>query len=203
MLLRAFAFLALLLLTTTCGAGTHDDLRDAVVSLSKDPEGSDIFCTGVAIAPHTVQTQEHCLVTEKIYFDGIYSEKDVVVAKDGRDNVLIYTEQEWKHYVPMSKISLKEGTKVIHWGHPAGWPLTYREGYLATTRFIDEPGFPLGWAYMFDMNIFFGDSGGPVFTEDGKLVCTTSFMYNPTFTGFLMMGCYPNGFTSEDLKKVL
>lgn len=202
MFLRAFAFLALLLLTTTCGAGVLDDLRDSVITLSKDPAGDQIFCTGVAVAPHTIQTQAHCMGVDKIYYDGVWSESDYVVADDGRDNVLVYTEQEWKHYVPVSKFSLVEGTKVIHWGHPMGWPLAYREGYLATTLYIDQDGFPQGWAYVFDMNIYYGDSGGPIFTEDGRLVCTTSFLINPSFSGFLVAGCFPNAFTSLDLAQV-
>lgn len=69
---------------------------------------------------------------------------------------------------------MTEGSKVIIIGHPWGLNWTVSEGILAAKhrragpnpRYLDQV----------DANIFQGNSGGPVFNENGEVVCVSNMM---------------------------
>jgi serine protease Do len=68
----------------------------------------------------------------------------------------------------------KQGDKVVVVGHPWGLTWTVSEGILSAKhrragqnpKFMDQV----------DANVFQGNSGGPIFNEDGKVICVSTMM---------------------------
>ena len=124
--MKAFGFLFLALLGVTIPTQGWCDLplvsQTAKTVLAITNEDGGVYCSAVAVEPHLVQTQAHCLI------DGVkrqwkdwqgntsWCAFDKVVENDGRDNVLIHTCREWEHYAPRAK-SLGMYEYVFQLGH--------------------------------------------------------------------------------------
>lgn len=165
------------------------------------------FCTGVAVGKHTIMTQKHCLRAAeqhntKIFYNGEWCPGDHEVGFDGKDVVLVHTCQEFQHYSPITGYVPKVGEHVFEYGHPLGGVLAYREGYLSYMDVEDGTrGMPSGHVWYWDMNATHGDSGGPIFSKDGKLICTTSFGI-VTDERYGMNACYPPWFSKQALASI-
>lgn len=189
----------------------QDRVRDAVVDLEfLGKDGWWTFCTGVAVGPHTVATNAHCIVAARkhnvvTHFNRLACSSDEVVAFDGRDNVLIHTCQRYKTWVKMANRSPYPRERVFEYGHPNGLPLLYREGYLAGVMVVgdDTPvvggEVPNGLVWVFDINTGHGDSGGPILSMDGTLLCTVSFGFQRDGDAWDATACYPPWFTKQQL----
>lgn len=188
------------------------ETEKAMIALRANGPDGPIFCSAVAVSERLVQTQEHCVVAAKERGAVVWMENqgvasfclfDRVVANDGRDNVLIHTAcRVWPNYVERAT-NIVPYMPVFQFGYPKGMFLAYREGVLAGRYFTTEPNLPQAEALMFDTNGYGGDSGGGFFTEKGELICTTSFIYNPPYSPFRWMGCYPQRFKMVYLGKEL
>lgn len=205
---KALALSVFLLSSQSCAAGPLQKARQAVVTLSSDAEQKDIFCTGVAVGKRTIQTQQHCMDGAKVrrmtvYVNGVSCPELQVVAEDKHDNVLVRVCQDMWAVAKYTKRVPREGDRSYHWGHPMGLPLSYREGYLSWIHRI-TPGdsMPEGTAYVWVMEATGGDSGGPVYDKQGKLICTVSFGIHRFGDGYQTTACYPPMFTKAQWKLI-
>lgn len=188
-------------------------VRGAVVDLeAKVGDDWFTFCTGVAVGKNTVLTQKHCVVAAKergisIYYNKKACPKDQVIAFDGTDNVLVHTCQSFPAHVKIRGYVPTIGEKVFEYGHPYGMPVLYREGYM-TAQWYDKGQLSYGdtgiygVVWVWDMNSTHGDSGGPIFSMKGELICTTSFGIHAEGDGFQVMGCYPPWFSKQALAQI-
>lgn len=198
----------LLLFSQSCAAGPLQKARQATVTLSKDEAQKDIFCTGVAVGKHTIQTQAHCMngaaeLGVKVHINGKWCPELQVIAEDAHDNVLVHTCQDMKAVAQYTSRVPKEGDKSVHWGHPAGMPLSYREGYLSWIHYVEAgDNMPEGTVYVWVMEATGGDSGGPIYDLHGKLICTVSFGMHRFGDGYQVTACYPPMFTKAQLKEI-
>lgn len=189
----------------------QDRVKDAVVDLEwKDESGWWTFCTGVAVGKNTVATNAHCInaarkYNKRTYFNRKSCSSDEVVAFDGTDNVLIHTCQSYKTYVKLANRSPMPRERVFEYGHPNGLPLLYREGYLSGVMVISKDT-PVvggyihnGLVWVFDLNTGHGDSGGPIFSMDGHLLCTVSFGFQRPGDSWDVTACYPPWFNKQQL----
>jgi hypothetical protein len=176
--------------------------EQATIALrAKGPDGP-IFCTAVAVGPHLVQTNLHCYEIARRLMSLIWMDNqgvssscmfDKIVANDGRDNILIETRRSWDVYVERAT-SVKMHSQVFQFGYPGGEFLTFRTGTLAGKKEMKEAGFPKAEALMFNLNSLGGDSGGGIFDEEGKLICTTSFIWRVPANAFKMTGGFQSKF---------
>lgn len=179
--------------------------RMSVVDLQEmDIDGVHTFCTGVAVGPHTILTEKHCMGIKDTLYSGVGCKEDKQIAFDGTDNVLVHTCHLWTNYIPLSLYFPSIGDKMFEYGHPYGGPVMYREGYLSGIVNNDgsDPDWddtPRGIIFIWDVNETHGDSGGPILTMDGQLICTTSFGWHLEGDGFQLMGCYPPRFNKQQL----
>ena len=189
---------------------TPEELARSVVTLSQEADGLPI-CTGVAVAPHVVYTAKHCVYASfgfisfpaMPYFNHAKCPEDRVIADDGTDNVLVWTCQEYKHWVKLATGSPAIGDSVQLIGHVLRLPLQYRRGYLAS-RYIEEEGmYPGSVVWVWDLNAAGGDSGGPFFNDAGQVMCVTSHgILHQRWPHFALTACYPPKFTKEQLKRI-
>lgn len=178
-------------------APSPERLKRHVVTLS-DPDTGNTICTGVAVAKHVVWTAEHCVDGFKMPgFNGNYCPENRVIARDGTDNVFVWTCAEHKYPAKIAKGSPKVGSRIYQLGHVMGLPLMYREGYLSGIM-IDP--YTSHTVYVWDVQMAGGDSGSAVFDKRGRVVCTTSFgVMTSRWPHFALMACFPHKFTDEQL----
>lgn len=192
-----------------------DIMRMAVVDLEQEaastPAGYHTFCTGVAVGRHTILTQKHCMdyareYHHQVFFNRESCPEDGVIATEA-DNVLVHTCHEWPIHTTIGGYTPEIGEKVFEYGHPLGLPVLYREGKVAAKlnndgHINDLDDLYRGAIWVFDVNETHGDSGGPVFSMSGRLICTTSFGIHVEGDGFQVMGCYPPWFNKQDMAKI-
>lgn len=127
-----------------------------------------------------------------------------VVHTDSIVDLAVIKLKDWDKFVaeehPVNLIlgnseEAKEGSKVVVVGHPWGLTWTVSEGIISSKsrrmgqnpKYIDQ----------IDAKIFQGNSGGPIFNEDGEIVCVSELML--TGEGGSYGFCIP----SNLVKKVL
>jgi hypothetical protein len=172
----------------------------------EEADGTD-ECSATAIGPHAILTASHCgaqqnLDTEKVSIDG----KDVIVIgkpiRDGNDHVIYILNIRFKHYATISTQLLNVGDEVFIIGNPGGLRDILRKGYVVGYRKDRNDSNLIDILY--DMNVFYGDSGSVIFNSDGQIVGVLSFTLFKIedFAGpsIKLMGGHPLGFSSEQLK---
>ena len=137
--------------------------------------GSSV-CAGVAIGPSTVATAYHCVANggrpRVELSDGSRAPGRVSAARVFDDLALIEVEGLELEARPMAEKSPQPGARVIVYGHPFGSraPAGYLEG---TLRFSRSEGIVSGLgpvALQTTAPVNPGNSGGPVFDEQGQIV---------------------------------
>lgn len=175
-----------------CAMSPKEVAREASVALQTKGDPA-IFCSAVAIAPHTLVGAEHCFKRElaDVLVDGKPGGLQVV-ALDGSDHVLVSSTLTFKYYVSVQKWKQPEaGEKLYTWGSPHNFTKLYREGIVA--GHVKDP---MGKSIMFtDIEMGNGDSGAGYFNEKGELVSTHSLTYGGGAT-WRMIGAWPYAFTS-------
>jgi serine protease Do len=143
--------------------------------------------TGFILEDNMIITNHHVIDgTGKLFVFSNKSGKEYaaqVVYADPISDIAIIRLQDWEMFEANEKPVnlmlgdsniLTPGDKVIVIGHPWGLTWTVSEGILsgkhrragANPKFMNQ----------IDANLFQGNSGGPIFNENGKIVCVSNMM---------------------------
>lgn len=129
--------------------------------------GDTFACSGVAVGDHTVLTAAHCMDKgefEIVAFPGVSYPVTKVELWPGRD--LAWVTTGGARLAVQARFALKlpdEGDLVFGAGFGCYGALAVEPGLYVTRRQIDG-------ALVFAMGSCHGDSGGPVFNDDGELI---------------------------------
>lgn len=143
--------------------------------------------TGFIVGDNQIITNHHVIDGNGKIF--IYSSKSgrkydaEVVYKDPIADLAVVRLRDWelfkKNEMPVNlsfgdSDMMKQGDKVIVVGHPWGLTWTVSEGILSAKhrRAGPNPKF----MNQIDANLFQGNSGGPIFNEDGEVICVSNMM---------------------------
>lgn len=135
--------------------------KEAALTLSFD-NGKEI-CSGTAVGTHTFLSAQHCFDTT--YEQLVVNNRLVVVksvVKDAHDHVLVETDVSFSNVAKLNTKPLHDGQDVHLWGNPDGMKMMFRKGYYVGTT---DDGH-----LTFDMNTWFGDSGGGILNDAGEVV---------------------------------
>lgn len=116
----------------------------------------------------------------------------IVVGADPKADLALLTTVDdgvVHSYVQLaSPEELEDGMSLHLVGHPHNLYYTYSPGILSITRNVKNPGKHYVKLFQIHSSAFRGYSGNGAFTEDGKLMGISSFVYNPAEAGpFLTM----------------
>lgn len=180
-----------------------ENLQSTVVVTMSNSSGS-----GVLIDPTHILTALHVVANRKetplVMFNGTMrhqiSAKVIATLPVGDLAILEIEEQKDRKPVNVSCETPEIGDEVYSIGEPFTYEWTVRYGHVSSKTLIFRPGITnnvddvLNQATLFtnDMTTFPGNSGGPVFTKDGKLVgvvlMTATQRVNPTLEVYLQFG---------------
>lgn len=153
--------------------------RDLAVTLSFSDGG---LCSGTPVAPNTILTAGHCVDKNlrSLSVDGVPTMvREVILDGVNNDHALVITNLSYGDWAGFGDLP-KVGDTLHIYGNPGGLPDLYREGQFV--EYLREDG---ATYYLFDMNIWHGDSGAAIWDNDGRIVATVTgyfFETNP-FTG--------------------
>jgi len=143
--------------------------------------------TGFILEDNQIVTNHHVVDgTGKLFVISKNSGKEYaaqVVYADPVSDIAIIRLQDWEMFEANEKPvnlslgnsnAMTPGDKVIVIGHPWGLSWTVSEGIIsgkhrragANPKFMDQ----------IDANLFQGNSGGPIFNDNGKIVCVSNMM---------------------------
>lgn len=170
----------------------YGDVQDAEVKVNFE----DGHCTGVLISPNPNATEsryitsaEHCFVAEgsrkHTPMTGINDEKMTgeVIANDGNDHVIVRLSKSVKGTPVWFGAPIPPpGTQVFAWGNPGGLEHQLRTGTV--TGLWANPHDNGRIHVVVDLNNWHGDSGGPVFDMQGRLISLNNgYYYDTAMTG--------------------
>lgn len=176
------------LLCVGLAACAHVDVaRETAVKL-QFPDGS---CSGTIIGPHVILSATHCFTVDPRI--AIWRQPARILARmdDGNDHTIIRVDRTFPVWAVIGHMP-KMGSEVHMIGNPGDLPEVYRHGYIAGMAYIDGK-----LCDVYDMRIWFGDSGSGIFDADGDLIGVVSFIYTLDSQGsqLTMAGSFPLMFT--------
>jgi hypothetical protein len=133
----------------------------------------DTYCSATAVGPHALLTATHCEIgSDDISVDGRIVKIQGRIRDDLDHTIYLIRGMGFNAWIPIVQdVEFASGQSVHIWGNPGGERGLYRHGFYAGSTlapaFNGTVQIP---AYLFDMNIYRGDSGAGVFTDDGRLV---------------------------------
>jgi hypothetical protein len=148
-------------------------VRPTTHRIAQATMASDTYCSATAIGPHALLTATHCeLGSDNLSVDGQIVKIQGRVRDDLDHTIYLVRGITFNAWIPVVlEVEFDSGQSVHLWGNPGGERGLYRHGFYAgmtmAPAFKDTMTIP---AYLFDMNIYRGDSGAGVFTDDGRLV---------------------------------
>lgn len=150
-------------------------------------------CSATAIAPQTLLTAEHCLGSTLVKIDGTPA-RVVWTAVDGKDHALIGVDRKFGSSVTGFETPAK-GVAVVMVGNPGGHAALFRAGHVAGN---DED------STLYDVRIFFGDSGSGLISPSGRIVGVVSKVLSMSDRGASLTFAvsYPLAFTDEQFALV-
>lgn len=186
-----------------------DNVKSGIVLISnEDKDGKGGIGSGFIVGENTIVTNHHVVeLPGKIYVysDESHTKYEAEIAfQDVVADLAVLRIKDWNKflteetptYVELGNSDdTEQGEKVIVIGHPWGLTWTIAEGIMSSKsrrmgsnpKFLDQV----------DAKLFQGNSGGPVFNENGQVVCVSNMMM--TREGGSYGFCIP----SNLVKKVL
>lgn len=148
-----------------------------------------VYCTGVWVSADTILTAAHCAEGVNIGGAVLYvptSETPPLVyiaalvkTDNTHDLALLRALLPGAHLVAIpSFIQPEKGASLHFVGHTVGMTWTYVRGYVSSYRDNIGPTDEKSSYMQVSAPVYFGNSGGGAFTDDGALVGILSFMRN-------------------------
>jgi serine protease Do len=197
---KAISILALSVMLWGCGAYGSPTTRDivkqsetgvvSIIGVVKNETGNVVNGgqgTGFFVGENYIITNHHVIdFATEIFIQGAITKKryDVrIVGTDPVADIAILELKDWEMFKVNESPTILEfgnsdhtlvGDKVIVIGHPWGLEWSVSEGILsaknrrphALPKFLDQ----------IDAKLFNGNSGGPIFNEDGEVICISEMM---------------------------
>lgn len=169
---------------------TQASEKDLAVQLNF-PSGG--LCSGTPVSRTAILTAYHCVddAPTSMTVDG---QPTVItrIISDGKDHALLLTQMRYKSWASFGALP-RAGDQVHIWGNPAGLNDLYRSGwYIGLAEGV----------YLYDMNVWHGDSGAAVLNDRGEVVgvITGYFIeHNPAAgSSFRVTIVYPFAFSAKD-----
>lgn len=201
---KLLLLLSIAFLCSCCPIKDNTNFPSLLASLNHQiwfPDGSD--CNSTAIGDHTILTASHC-VKENDNTISINSQNNKVTVLqkiyDKKDHVMLVLGYTFKNWASISQQPLYLGQEVFIAGAPGDFSPLYRVGvYSGWTRLGAHT-----VAMMFQLPIFYGDSGSAIFNQAGQVV--TTVMCNASMMGdhdYLAFACAnPLAFTKQQLEQI-
>lgn len=201
------------------------DSETVALVLEKEQNNYRIYCTAVWISDTEILTANHCVEAVSDFYElptnivpVYYSTKlevgnwlenpntihmSRVVATDPLHDLALLEScgKRFDHKsakIASSRVSV--GDHLYFVGHPIGLPWTHIEGTVAAWR-EDMPVEFFGPFLQVSANVWFGNSGGGAFNDNGELVGIASFIVRAPAVGFYIPAESINKFLNENLSK--
>lgn len=180
--------LAVLLCVGLAGCTSFGTVRESALHITID----DSSCSATVVGPHAILSAAHCF--DWPYHLTIYGQPVAVKSAmlDGNDHIILIVESvTFSRWVERGNLP-KMGESVTILGNPGDMTQQFRHGYVA-----GQMASPRGLADMFDLRIWFGDSGAGIFDSHNDLVGVVSFIYTQDdgHSQLAMAGAFPLAFT--------
>jgi V8-like Glu-specific endopeptidase len=130
-------------------------------------------CSSAAVGPHALLTATHCeLGTDVVDVDGVNYDISQKL-RDGADHtILILPGAHFSDTLALDQRSPLVGERIRGWGWPGNIDtVIYKEGRVLKTIEIEGVDPP---TWLFAYPVFAGDSGGPVLSDDNKILTVVS-----------------------------
>lgn len=159
-------------------------------------------CSATAISPNAILTANHCFFDGKVsalYMDGRQQVEVVKIISDKFDHTLVILNKKFKQYACFSRSQPKRGDQVVVFGNPATNRNLFRLGYVS--------GFSDNDYTIYDINVWFGDSGSALFNEKDHIIGVLSVISNESeiiqskIGSFKLAGSRPFDFTEKELNE--
>lgn len=138
-------------------------------------------CTATAVGAHTLLTAAHCLSGDHVTGVDGKPARSLWVAEDGHDHALIGVDIGFPDHAD-SRASVVQGEQIFMLGNPGDVTDIYRIGYVAGVHRVQDDSVTL-----YQLPVFFGDSGSAIFDESGRIVGVLSGFHAMTDEGTTMM----------------
>jgi hypothetical protein len=134
-------------------------------------------CSATAIGPHALLTAAHCdLGTNKVVIDDL-SVTATISSKgyDGNDHmILLLSDYTFTSIAQIDQRAPRTQEHVLLWGNPGRSRDVFREGYLKSKSEFPGADDQTRTLYVFQLGCYPGDSGGAIFSDEGKILTVVS-----------------------------
>jgi hypothetical protein len=167
------------------------------------------MCSATAIGPHALLTASHCeQPTDELLIQGVDDPVTIVgKIRDGKDHTIyLLSGITFSDYAIIDQTTkLQQGDGVFIFGNPGDWSDILRKGYFAGMVINKNPFSNTPNEFLFDMQVWHGDSGSAIFSEDGFIVGVVSVMDTQKDESsppdIQMEGSFAMSFTSAQLQR--
>jgi len=185
---------ALLCVGLASCASVVDRAHENTVSLELSEGG----CSGTIVGPHALLSATHCFGFGETL--SLWRQPVQIVRRldDGNDHTIIVVDRTFKHWAHVApQWGLAE--PVFMFGNPGDLTDMFRSGHYAGMGYIRGQ-----LVDMWDMRIWFGDSGSAIFDSHGNVIAVVSFLYTLREEGgeLTMAGSFPLRFSAEQWAEV-
>lgn len=137
-------------------------------------------CSGTAVGPHTLLTASHCFDGDTLVKVDGKPTRALWIAQDGQDHTLVGQTVKFRRWI-VKLGAATQGEPVFLIGNPADDRKVYRKGYVAGASNDDGHA-----VVLYELPIFFGDSGAAIFDGDGRIVGVVAGMHVMTAEGLTL-----------------
>lgn len=159
------------------------------------------ICSATAIAPHALLTDTHCeLGSDILNIEGIDEPIQILSRiRDKNDHTIFIVNASFSDYIPITlNPNFYQGQEIFIFGNPGQFSDVFRKGTISGTNTgLNTPN-----QILVDINVYSGDSGSGVFTDDGELVLTINevgVLKSDEDMSFKIEASFPITFDQKDL----
>lgn len=167
-------------------------LNSSVALVDVREDGPFVYCSGVYLEGGKVLTAAHCVEDKDIVLIGTFL--DYIMSQNEFRRLVVYQIEDYDTTQDLALLSLVSGqipsfhteSKITEWdpyygqkvyliGNPVSLHFTLTTGIISFPKRIMDNGQVYTQS---EVKLFFGNSGGPLFAEDGEVIGIASFMWS-------------------------